>query len=484
MIDKAYIARSRGNDFRVFCFAFAAIAPLLTVWALVNPMFASPDEPSHIVRAQGVVQGRYSNPYPTDGLPAGQACYAFNSDQTADCMNLAWGADGLLQDSTTNNYPPLFHFVAGLPTLLFNGLSGAYMMRLWLALINALLLSWCLTLITRKWRSRWTVGGFLVAMTPTAIFVSSTVNPSGLSASFACCMFISGLVLASEKKSCSGAPVVLTFLASSFGMLFLRRDSIIWSIVVLVTLSAILGLRALLRLLQQRNFIIFLLTNLSVMMFTWSRWGGSASESFVSNSVQLNKSGSHWNGLKNIPNYLNQIFGWFGWLDSPLTDQAYWVILCLSSITVIVALVATSKAFFRGILLSTFFLFFVPTAIGYVRYPYLQGRYLLPVWVQLCVTAGIGIHSCDLPRLFKNKLFMVVAFSALLVQIIAFVQNLRRYAVGRTGTWFFYRSSDWHPPYMTNLQACILFACVISVSVTSCWAIIHLIEKDEKSIPV
>jgi len=52
-----------------------------------------------------------------------------------------------------------------------------------------------------------------------------------------------------------------------------------------------------------------------------------------------------------------------------------------------------------------------------------------------------------------------------LVHFFAFAQNLRRYTVGRTGTWRFFTEARWHPPMMSNLTAIILAIGAILLSV-------------------
>ena len=70
---------------------FAVLFPLLLLWSLSNPMFAAPDEPAHLLRAQGFSQFDFSSPYQTDGLPLNEIdCLRFNADATADCMKLVW----------------------------------------------------------------------------------------------------------------------------------------------------------------------------------------------------------------------------------------------------------------------------------------------------------------------------------------------------------------------------------------------------------
>jgi len=69
------------------------LLPLCATWALTNPMFASPDEPAHLARAQGLSRFDFTPPYETDGLPiSAPECYRFIANAAANCADLAWGA--------------------------------------------------------------------------------------------------------------------------------------------------------------------------------------------------------------------------------------------------------------------------------------------------------------------------------------------------------------------------------------------------------
>ena len=78
-------------------------------------------------------------------------CLMFRPETTADCIDLTWGPAGLEQPSTAETYPPLFHALAGIPALFLSGPSGAYAMRLWLALLCCALFAWAAVLLwTRR----------------------------------------------------------------------------------------------------------------------------------------------------------------------------------------------------------------------------------------------------------------------------------------------------------------------------------------------
>jgi hypothetical protein len=86
-----------------------ALLPLTALWALSNPLFAAPDETTHMVRAQSIAAGKFDSPFVTDGLPIEAAvCLVFQYDTTADCQDLTWDEPGTSYPITTDTSPPFF----------------------------------------------------------------------------------------------------------------------------------------------------------------------------------------------------------------------------------------------------------------------------------------------------------------------------------------------------------------------------------------
>ena len=89
----------------------------------------------------------------------------------------------------------------------------------------------------------------------------------------------------------------------------------------------------------------------------------------------------------------------------------------------------------------------VPVVFAAVRFPYFQGRYMLPVWIALAMLAGMGIQ-----RSTNHQLSPVILGSLWgVVHTWALITNLKRYAVGSNGEWArVFDSESWHPPMMSN----------------------------------
>jgi hypothetical protein len=456
------------------------VMPLPLIWALANPMFASPDEPSHIVRAQGLIRGDITSPFVTDGLPVDQInCMKFQMAVPADCMNLTWGPRGLVQESTTNNYPPLFHAVAGVPSLFSRGLFGAYVMRIWLVVICSSLFALAGALLWRRERHYWTLGGLVTALTPMVIFVSSTVNPSGVTTALAALIWASGISITRPTVGTRGITSRLTFMISSVLFPLLRRDAFVWEVLILLIIVSTMSGSRMNELKKDRLVVGSLLATSCVMLWSWFSWSGDATESFIANSVGQNE-GSVGAGLGSLYIKILEMIGWFGWLDSPMTDASFIVLLCLLSLLLVVGVIAGEQVHARTIGITSAVLLLSPVAIGAIRYPYVQGRYLLPLWVGCMLLAGQALAASRLPEMFLKRLFNLSIGAMAVVQFFAFAQNLRRYSVGRTGTWKYFERSDWHPPMMSNLIALELAILAIVISFFG----VRILLKTEPSPPV
>ena len=423
---------------------------------MANPMFASPDEPSHIIRAQGVIRGDTVSPYATDGLPAEQiSCMKFQMGVPANCMNLTWGPRGLIQESTTSNYPPLFHAVAGFPSLFFHGLFGAYVMRLWLAVICSSLFAWAATLLWARRRHYWTLGGLFTALTPMVIFVSSTVNPSGVTTALATLIWASGINITRPTSNDFKLSARLTFMFSVVLFPLLRRDAFGWELLILLLLAGTTSRSQLNELRKERLVLCSLFFTTCTILWTWFSWSGSATESFIANNVGQNK-GSVAAGLGSLYTKILEMVGWFGWLDSPMTDVTFILLICLLSLLLTVGVIAGDNVLTSMVSATFAVLLLSPVLIGAIRYPYVQGRYLLPLWVGCMLIVGQALAESSLPEMVLKRLFNLSIGVIALVQFFAFAQNLRRYSVGRTGTWKFFENASWHPPMMSNLVALVL----------------------------
>jgi hypothetical protein len=400
---------------------FLMVFPLMVVWAVTNPMFASPDEPAHMVRAQGIVRGQLEGPYQVDGIPVDDiACLAFHPEVSADCMALEWAEAPTFEDSTATNYPPLFHFLAGLPSLFVHGLTGAYVMRLWMALICASLLAFAGALLFSRYPSRFMVLGWALSVTPMVLFLSATVNPSGLAVALGAVVWASGMVLADPGRDTDKRWLKRVLLTSALAFLLVRRDSLLWLGAIggsLVALSPDLLRLAWLR----RKAAVGVATAGVVAGVLWV--APSWSVLSAGNNVR--------NRWASIPNdtytYVKQAVGWFGWLDTPLSDPVMVTALVVMGTFLLRGLAASGGAVTRALAVVGTLVFLVPLVFAEFRYPYFQGRYYLPLAIGGFFLAGRSLTLAALPKWIEHRLVGVLGILWAVVQVWAVVINVQRY---------------------------------------------------------
>jgi hypothetical protein len=406
---------------------------------------------------------------------------AFKWDTTADCMNLAWGTEGEVQGSPTDTYPPLFHAVAGIPSLAFNGLKGAYIMRLWMAFVCSSMIALAATLLWFRRQHIWSIGGLTAALTPMVVFTSATVNPSGITSALASLIWASGLNVSRPSATTKTQLSRWTFILSVMLFPLLRRDALAWEFIILVILATTVSKERITMLKRDRVMTGSLVAVVCNMVFVWFTWSGTATDSFVSNSAS-HGGGSWASGLGSLYTKILEMIGWFGWLDSPMTSESLVLLLCMLFLITSLAITGGQRDLARTVVITLVALLSAPVLIGTVRYPYVQGRYLLPLWIGCMLVAGQALAESDLPKLFLQRIFKIFIGLMAIIQFFAFAQNLRRYAVGRTGSWKFFQHSNWHPPMMTNLVAVLLMAVALSISLLSVRSICQTESSPQYSV--
>lgn len=135
---------TRGSDGRVWVISFVVMSSLMGSWAIASPLFSSPDEPAHVVKAAGAARGQFLGnriagqpllrtfrvPALFAASHAVPACYAFKADVSADCA-ADFSGSRRPGDVITHvgNYPPLYYVLVGLPSLISPSARGIYLMR-------------------------------------------------------------------------------------------------------------------------------------------------------------------------------------------------------------------------------------------------------------------------------------------------------------------------------------------------------------------
>ncbi len=464
---------------RRWLLAFFALAPLMMFWSVTNPLFASPDETVHMVRAQGFARLDFTNPYRTDGIPISAInCLRFDSLQTADCMTLEWGNDGLeVSAPSVANYPPLFHGLVSIPHLILKGEPGLYGMRIWLSLVISALWAFAAAILSRNAMGNWPFTALILATTPMVIFTGSTINPSGITAAFTA-LLMAGYVGIHSAPRYSRADFAAVAVGA-LGIVGTRRDGLAYLTLIILVLAIFSYLefnKSKIKISyrwrpswNKWKYVVVLLVSLG-MVPIWQ------TIKLLSNVMSSGQGGGIMLSTHSLLSYLRQIVGVFGWLDSPLSGELYALYLILISPLLFLTM-ASKKSQYRGIFISfSTLLIAVPILFNLVRYPYFQGRYLFPIWIGFIIFGGSALKSSQIPQVLTKRLSIILGVSWVGLQGLAALSNLRRYSHGSRGTWLLYKDPNWEPPFLPIKVALILLSiiCLISAS-----AIVKLLNTNE-----
>jgi len=439
--------------------------PITALWALSNPLFAAPDETTHMVRAQGIAAGSFSSPFVTDGLPIGAAdCLVFQYDTPASCQDLTWDEVGTSYPIPTTNSPSFFFVVAAAPAVVTSGLWGAYIMRLWLACLCVALLAWAGALLTRPGNSPWLLVGLCLAVPPMSIFIMSSVNPSGLSAA-ASVLLVAGLLAVRNGER--RAPEVIAAIAlGAVGLVIIRREGVISLAVIAVAFAPLLVTH----IPNWRHWfstwrqIAAALAGVALLALMTLAFAGPTLANFIRRRADSGGT-DPWEAATYIRTYLIQVIGNFGWLETPIGDEGFLVAMIVAGFVVILGLLATDRRGAASTALALSALLVAPVMFGVIRFPYLQGRYLLPIWVCLMLVAATATSTTKFDRNFARRATSLVLIVWLGIHVLGFLQNVRRYTVGRNGSWGSIIGADWQPPMMTIPAALFLLVVCVGLAV-------------------
>jgi hypothetical protein len=453
---------------------FLVLFFLAATWVLATPLGAAPDEPAQIVKAAATVRGETIGQYAPDEPAAVRQfhvpavfnsiynlpiCYQFHPKTPAGCApHLPSSGRTVTSTSYVGRYPPLYYAVVGLPTLVMHSESVVYFMRLVGALLDALLLSLALTIASLCCRSTRLLEGIAVAVTPMVFFLAGVVNPSGLEIAAAVCAWTSGLALVRNGPLQPRRAVVASFIASSCVLELTRGLSVLWMVLILLTLICLepRTCRELLRHRSVRGGIVLL-----VLI-------GAAATGFVFTAETLKVLPStefppHHGSLVNLTEhvlgsfrgYAQQIIGVFGWLDTPSPFLTTFLWTALFGFLLFVGLsVSRSRevrvlvGFLAGLVILTLVLIEWNAGTAGVTW---QARDGLPLYVGVPLLAGVAIPKQSILGFgdaHRTRIAAIVAIAVGTGQLTDFLWTLRRYTVGlgRTVNLFQVVPHGWSPP--------------------------------------
>lgn len=463
----------------VACYALLALA-----WVFGNPPGAAPDERDHYLRAMAVAGGDlHGRPNPElEGqpkslpkeagapaleelwlkkgarvvtVPPGLApvewgCDAFKSVQDASCVLGQTSPAGPVDATTTvGTVEPALYLLPGLAARLGHEPAGALRLaRLANGTLVLALLATAAALLWPPGGSALALTGLLVAVTPMVIFTGAALSPSGPEIAASICFFSAVLRLGRGD----GHRMVWVAAGVSGALLALSRSlGPVWILLMVGIVVACHGWRRSWRTVRDGGRYaaavggaIFVTTMSTVL---WER----------SYQPGIDVDGKYfWHNVPvtfgTLPNILRDLVGVFGWLDTVLPNAAY--LAWAAMLVVLVAVGAAAGTGRQRIVLAA-----VPVVVvlaillisaGLLRQNgfEIQGRHVLALAAVLPLLAAelVAAHAAERGTPRAALLLPVFAVPALVVQVVAWYSNARRYAVGTNGPIWFFGHSRWSPP--------------------------------------
>ncbi len=434
---------------------------LTACWSLATPLMSSPDEPSHVVRAAGVVRGQVSLTMEESQavgaapglaslveLPSDYAasillpnCFAFQPTQSAACQADLPSADGTaVVETFAGQYPPLYYALVGWPSLFLPAQAGIAAMRLVSALLTSLLVTWGLFRLTRIQDNRGGIWGAAVALTPMCLFLGATVNPAGFEVSAAFAFWAACLALVLDRRPVSTAALVQAVVAGGL-LVNTRSTGPVWALaIVIIALVAAPAGRW--RQLLRHPRIWWFAATTAVVCVAGAGWLLTHPSVVTTHNAYPHLADLRVAVLGVVglgPQYLLNMIGDFGWLDAPSPPVTVIAWYAMTGALLLVAFAARRSPRRRVALLllvlgtaAAPLVLQVPTAAdtGLIW----QGRYALPVAVGVPMLAGLVV---GIGRTAQDDLLRRIARGSMPVLLVghvaAFYWASRRYAEGLDG---------------------------------------------------
>lgn len=501
---------------RVFLAAFAVFFTLSACWSLATPMFASPDETSHLVKAAATVRGEFGGKHgfveqmmfqgpseqPTRSyrVPAAYAapvfpCFAFSAQTTPKCEkhhaeHPPSRTGSLTMYTTAGHYNPTYYLLVGWPSLVAKGVHGMYLLRLASALLNSLLLAGAVALAAAWRRPGFLLAGLLTAATPMVLFLNGMVNPNSLEVSSAVLAWVAALSLTLQPDPALRRRRVVTLVGAGALLVNVRPLGYEWLAAILGTaLFVAAGRGAVTAVLRSRTTWYAAGAASPALLFGlwWTlRNGDDAKVPYVKGNALVPAAHSTLNGMQWD---LQSMIGVFGWLDTPSPMVVYdlWI-----GVALLLTLVAAACGRWRQVLAV------LALGVGIVAIPVVaqgfearhvgliwQGRYLLAFAAGLPILAGAVLAAraaeagssaeageaagAGLPSWLDRRVVLTVGTVLAFADLAAFFRSLRRYLTGLDGR-LLWSKTMWEPPGHWELWAAV-YVLALAASIALCAAL-------------
>jgi hypothetical protein len=468
--------------------SFVLVSVLAGLWCLASPVYAGPDEASHVIRAVALDHGQLTGDelspplkrqlregrqdylmvrvpafYGPTGTPT---CFSYRPNVTAACFRLTESTREVDGATYVARNPPAYYTVVGVTS--WFGLRGSiaiYVMRFLSALITGAFVATAITAVRKFDAPRLVAVALAITITPMVLFINSVVNPSGVEIASSLVVWVCGLTLVVHAHERVDKRLVTAVGIAGCVLALTRQLGPLWIGLIALTLLGVSN-RAGLRNLARSRWARLWAALVAAACLVQVGWNVVVKPLDVSHS---GKPVVHAGATEIARNTLGATFfryremiGNFGWLDttSPAVTWALWTaVLALVVFAAVFWATRRQLAVLLGLLLAVIV---VPVVIESLTYGQAaaswQGRYTLPIAIGIPILAAVALTSTERGReLMTGRVVLTIGTLLAVAQFFAYAQNLRRYTVGYEGEIQFWRHPQWSPP-VSPLLLTIVYA--------------------------
>lgn len=470
---------------------------LCALWAISNPPGAAPDESDHLVKAIGTAGfsiGTPGEPAPKDAPnviqrnasitrvfsipsnlnPTGYVCFAFQPKVSASCLpKAAPVAKGdVLVGASVGAYPPFLYLPIGLVARLGSTPEQAFILARLVCVVLSLAILFLGAAHIARWLGRRALIGFVLALSPMAVYTMSVVSTSGIEIAAASTV-AAVVVVAIRRPDSVLLPRTHWTLAGAGGVLALSRQlgvvELAFFVVVLLASIGLLNIRQLIT--EHRPSFLMATGVLGVTAAASVVWELKIDKPILVGSYfDTSALRPFVDGMRHL---VDSSIGIFGYLDTPLPDSVLtlwmllWVVTLGAAVLFGSRLEATVVAL--GLVATLGLAFIVYAKIFYPIQAGVQGRQFLPIF-SLCPILGAVVVDRALARVRPRngaRWILILAVVVPAVQLFSIYWNGRRYATGAGGALWFLPHAQWTPPLgwafilTMSLIACVTWALII-----------------------
>lgn len=488
---KRLVAGLTSTPRRVWLSTFVLVTSLSAAWALSQPVFAGPDEPAHVVRAEALAHGELVGSEPRgrlhrvlrrvgDDVRVVRApeiygsvvvpCFAHQRDLLPPCLSFS----GPTADADVASYealqPPAYYAVVGVSSWLSTpGTRAVYVMRLIGAVLTGAFIATAFAAVRRSAAPRLLGTGVVVAVTPMVLFLGGVVGPAGIEIASAIAFWVCGLVLVSrptdrvERSLVTGAGIAGCVLALS------RPVGPLWVGLIALTIAAVANrtaLRAVARSGRARLWATLVVASMAVQV-GWDVIAGPRDATITGHAAtKLSTLSQLGDGFGAAFDWYREMIGWFGWNETPAPALTWVPWTAVLGFLFFAALAWVTRRYAGVLLALVAAVIAVPVVLELTPYHVEGGLWLgsttLPLAVGVPILAAHALTTSARGReLVASRFVLAVGVVAGLGQFLAFAADLRRYTVGGTRDLLYWFHAEWDPP-LPPLLLTVGYAVVIA----------------------